>query len=730
MALALRIFLIPNRGFEADVAFWKSWGLSALDNGVVEGIVTTNNNYPTPFSYLLALLAYCYRLFADPHIFNDFWNDGNILFLTIAKMPSIIADLGIAGIILWIGWKGTSMGDTSERSYKRPESRNCNDNPEKTKEGVSVVRRLTRNIFGLRDEDLCGTRSWQDPYTHFPPLPFSFFMLCAIFYLFNPIALIDGALWGQVDSLGVFVFLIAIILATSEKPLLAGAVFTLSMMTKLQNMIYGPLFFLLLWQLGAFKGLMKGILGAALSFLVLNGEFFLKNKATAVFDSLTSNYDYFPLMSLNAFNLWWIIAKGEGMKMTDKLLTIGIINAKTTGLLLFSTGYLLAALTMVKNTFSDMWKKFPFEGKNRNKSESMGDTRSSDRYNSDQDIECRERTKFCAASLPLKDRAHGKHEVGTEDASKFSFATNAFDSNTKADIFFHFFTALIIVCFSFFLFQTESHDRYAFPISVFYLLWGVFYIYRTNTEKNRIHWWNTLSFQIFIIGYIVFSILFFLNLHTALAYNYPNNSIPFLLFLRTPVFTIPIAIFQIAFFFFFLFVVRKSIGTISSILSILFLISTLIFMNLPLLIKSPVSLTKLTPHISQQGYGMRLTNMPVNTKNDSKSWNRLSVQYSFYQKGIGTHASSYIVYDINGLFKRFTADIGIDTQAGGKGTVIFKVYGDDRLLFQSDLIKRYEYPKHVDIDITNVKKFALIVDDGGDGNSDDHADWLSPKLWP
>jgi hypothetical protein len=40
--------------------------------------------------------------------------------------------------------------------------------------------------------------------------------------------------------------------------------------------------------------------------------------------------------------------------------------------------------------------------------------------------ECGEQTKFCAASLPLKDGAHGKHEIGTGDASKFSFVTIAF----------------------------------------------------------------------------------------------------------------------------------------------------------------------------------------------------------------------------------------------------------------------------------------------------------------
>jgi|GEM_PF-553053 len=649
LALALRLFLVPNRGFEADVAFWKSWGLAALDNGIVSGLPLTNNNYPTPFSYVLALLAYVYRLFSDPHNFDDFWNSGNVLFLLIAKLPSILADLGIAGIILWIGKKAQPI---------------------------------------------------------FPSLSFSFYFLLFTFYLFNPLPLIDGALWGQVDSLGVFIFLIAILCASTDKPVLAGAIFMLSMMTKLQNMIYGPLFFLLLWQLGSFKGLVRGIIGATTAFFLLNIEFLLKKNMGAVVESLTSNYDYFPLMSLNAFNLWWIVAKGAGMQVSDKLLAVGMINAKTTGLILFSTGYVLAVMTMITETLKNMGTK---KGSRK---------------------ECGEQTKFCAASLPLQNGAHGKHEIGTGDASKFSFANKAFRQPEISSILFRFFTALIIVCFSFFLFQTESHDRYAFPVCVFFLFWGLFSVYQTNTEKMRMLWWKTRTFQIFIIAYIVFSSLYFLNLHTALSYNYPLNSIPALLFLRSPLYTIPLSIFQIAFFFFFLFMARKTIGAFSFLFVTCSLSLVILFLNLPLITKSPVSLTKLTPHTSQQGYGNRMTDMPVNASGPSKKWNRLSVQYSFYKKGIGTHAKSYIVYDLNGLFKRFSSDAGIDTEAGGKGSVVFKVYGDDNLLYESNIIKRFEYPKHIDIDITGVKKLALIVEDGGDGITDDHADWLNPKLWP
>ncbi len=620
IALSLRLFLVPNRGFEADVAFWKSWGLSALDNGVVSGLGVTNNNYPTPFSYLLGFLAYIYRLFRNPHIFDDYWNSGNILFLLIAKLPSILADLGIAGLILWI-----------EKHAKR---------------------------------------------IGFPNLPSFFYLLLACLFLFNPVSLMDGAWWGQVDSLGVFVFMVAVILAASDKPLLAGAIFMLSMMTKLQNMIYGPLFFLLLWQLGAFQGLIRGIVGAIAAFFFLNGEFLFKKQMDPVMESLTSNYDYFPMMSLNAFNLWWIVAKGDGMRVSDKLMSVGIINAKTMGLLLFSSGYLLAVMTMLKGTLRDMWQ-----------------------------------TKI-------------QPHLVKNDRNSFSYEQKRFT------VFFSFFTALIIVAFSFFLFQTESHDRYAFPVCLFLLLWGIFYVFRTNTEKMRMFLWKTRSFQIFIIGYILFSILFFLNLHTALSYNYPKNSISALLFLGSPLFTIPLSILQISFFLFFLVAARKIIGVYSFLFSTLFLLVVTLLMNFPLLAHSPVSLTKLTPHTSQQGYGTRTTDMPVNAAGKSKNWDRLSVQYSFYRKGIGTHANSFIVYDVNGRFTRFSSDVGIDTEAGSRGSVIFKIYGDDRLLHETDIVKRYEYPRHIDVNITGIKKLALIVEDAGDGTTDDHADWLNPQLWP
>src|SRR5260221_612981 len=109
-ALVCRLVLIPNPGFEADVSFWKSWGLAVRDFGIVKGLPLTNFNYPTPFAYVLSWMATIYSFFADPHNYNEFWSNANLLFLAISKAPSIIADFGIFAILIWIGKNAKRIG--------------------------------------------------------------------------------------------------------------------------------------------------------------------------------------------------------------------------------------------------------------------------------------------------------------------------------------------------------------------------------------------------------------------------------------------------------------------------------------------------------------------------------------------------------------------------------------------------------------------------------------------
>lgn len=618
LGLVIRILLMPNPGFEADVSFWKSWGLAQYDHGIVWSIKNTNNNYPTAFAYVLGLMTRTYSIFADPHNFYEYWNNANVIFLTISKLPAVLSDFLIFGIILFVG-----------------------------------------RSAGRKNHQL-----------GFPPLPFAYYALIAAAYLLNPITIIDGAWWGQVDSVGVLVYLVALIFLLKRKPFIAGFIFMASMMTKLQNMIYGPVFFVLLWQYMGFRGLVRAVAGSVAAFIGLNIEFFLARQMNLVFEALTVNYDYFPFMSLNAFNLWWIVAKANGMKMLDKFSTVGILNAKTVGLYLFSAGYLMAILVMVKDT--------------------------------------------------LRKMLDNKVRLSAETASP----------QEAKNLLYNFFTAIIIVAAAFFLFQTESHDRYAFPLVLYIPLWMTFYLHTSSTAKDREHILSTDLFARCVIAYLAFSVVYFYNLHTALVFNYPLNGLPFLKNLTQPAVTIGASYIQLAMFALFLYAISRHVPKVLFLIPPVIVIAVILVQNRIFLTRQPMYLTGLTPIISQQEYGKRQTDMAVNSFGGINSWNPLSVQYSFYKHGLGTHAKSYHQFHVNGMFSRFTADYGIDTEAGSNGSATFEIYGDDKPLFVSEKIGRFEYPRHIEVDITGVKLLGLVTNDAKNGINDDHTDWLNAKLWP
>lgn len=603
VAIFLRLLLIANPGFEADISFWKSWGLATRDFGIVEGMKVTNNNYPTPFAYTLGIMVGMYSLFADPHQFQTFWSNTNLLFLAIAKLFPIIADFGIAAIILFLG--------KSPKRFGMPE--------------------LPKTFAGL-----------------------SGYELLAAIALLSPVVLIDGAWWGQVDSVGLVIFLSAVVLALSNRPLFAGMVFMLSMMTKLQNMIYGPVFFLFLWQSGGMRALTQSLLGAVVGFIGLNAEFFLTKNADRVLASLTENYDYFPWMSLMAYNLWWIVSEARGLATSDKYTVLGMLNAKTVGLLLFSSLYGMASLRqLLENTL-------------------------------------------------LAAKSNG------------------------APLFRRFLESLILINGAFFLFQTQSHDRYAYPIAIFLLLLAPFYV---TDRKGK---FSAVRARLLAVGYGLFTLFYFYNLHTALVVNYPKNGIPGLSLITQPVFTITTACVLLGLYaWFFLSLLKDRHTRIAAGVAFIFLGSALAALNLPLLTKRPVSLTSYVPFVSEQAYGTRQTNKAVQSSfGGPYKWTRLSVQYLFYEKGIGTHANSKHTFHINKKYRTFTTDMGIDTEAGTKASAVFAIYGDSKLLFRSEVMKRFDLPRHASVDVTGVTNLTLETTDAGDGNYDDHTDWLNPQLIP
>lgn len=106
----------------------------------------------------------------------------------------------------------------------------------------------------------------------------------------------------------------------------------------------------------------------------------------------------------------------------------------------------------------------------------------------------------------------------------------------------------------------------------------------------------------------------------------------------------------------------------------------------------------------------------------------ISINGQHYTKGIGTQAVSETVYDLGKQFAMFRADIGIDSEVGNYGSVVFQVFGDGTKLYDSGVVKGGTPAKSINVNVTGVSQLKLVATDGGDSIDNDHADWANARV--
>jgi len=132
-----------------------------------------------------------------------------------------------------------------------------------------------------------------------------------------------------------------------------------------------------------------------------------------------------------------------------------------------------------------------------------------------------------------------------------------------------------------------------------------------------------------------------------------------------------------------------------------------------------IFLDAVEPVSVSQGYGTLQKNRSV--------WEKpMTIKGVPYRRGLGTHAPSKIVYNLDGQYKRFQADAGADGATAP--TITFEVWVDGQKRWESGLMTRDDPAKPVDIDITGAKTLELIAGDGGNGLNADHANWANARL--
>lgn len=132
-----------------------------------------------------------------------------------------------------------------------------------------------------------------------------------------------------------------------------------------------------------------------------------------------------------------------------------------------------------------------------------------------------------------------------------------------------------------------------------------------------------------------------------------------------------------------------------------------------------VFLDVLEPASASQGWGTL-------QKNRSVTETPMGIGNRRFARGLGTHAPSRIVYDLDGTYGRFAAWAG--GQHDYHATVAFEVWVDGRKAWESGPMTSADAAKAVEVDIRGAKRLELVVTDGGNGVGADHANWADARL--
>jgi len=106
--------------------------------------------------------------------------------------------------------------------------------------------------------------------------------------------------------------------------------------------------------------------------------------------------------------------------------------------------------------------------------------------------------------------------------------------------------------------------------------------------------------------------------------------------------------------------------------------------------------------------------------------NAIRIRGETFERGMGVHAHSELVYAAKPEFKRFVAVVGIDDETGAAGSIRFSVLADDRTLLKTPVLTGNDEPFSINVVLpAGTEQVRLIVDDGGNGIGSDHGDWAN-----
>lgn len=170
-----------------------------------------------------------------------------------------------------------------------------------------------------------------------------FLLLCL-----NPALFYNSFFWNQVDGILSFFVLLAFLFTIRGRLLLAVPAFLLALNFKLQAIVFLPVLGLMWLPLLTRNNFLKLVAITSLIQICILFPFLLAGNASNFIRILAGSVDYFPSVSMNAFNFWHLIFSGDLMwKPDSEILAFGW-SIKQTGLLLFFSSVLYMTIMLVR----------------------------------------------------------------------------------------------------------------------------------------------------------------------------------------------------------------------------------------------------------------------------------------------------------------------------------------------------------------------------------------------
>jgi NPCBM/NEW2 domain/Putative peptidase family len=98
-----------------------------------------------------------------------------------------------------------------------------------------------------------------------------------------------------------------------------------------------------------------------------------------------------------------------------------------------------------------------------------------------------------------------------------------------------------------------------------------------------------------------------------------------------------------------------------------------------------------------------------------------------FATGLYAHAPSRYVFELGGKWKTLRGEAGLHAMKQSSGSVVFVIKADGKELFRSPIIRGSARAGYK-VDVSGAEQLELMVEDGGDGNSNDWGLWLDPTL--